>query len=160
VKQENTSPYYKRTHDILDRGDVFDELVDRTDSEGIEVAGIEDGSDDDKEKDEEGLFVPEQLYTPPSTTRQLAHLVQKHMDNLYELSAIIPGKPENARGYEFVLRQAVDKVRFAGKSPVLKALHYFLPGIFRELFTRWTCLDSRERIRNCLHSKYFLFKQD
>jgi hypothetical protein len=42
----------------------------------------------------------------------MAIVVQNHMDTLYSLSEINPAKPESVRGYEFVLRQAVDKVRY------------------------------------------------
>jgi len=109
-KRETATTYLKRDRDVLDDGNDVNSLFDETGEEEIEIPDMEYESQDDKEIDEEDLFVSAR--TLPPTTRQLAVVVRKNMDELYYLSEITPAKPESVRGYEFALRQAVDKVRY------------------------------------------------
>lgn len=86
----------------------------------------EDDKADGTEDGEEELFIQQK---PPSTTRQLTILVRKNMDELYNLATLNPRKPETIHGYEYALRQALDKVRLgeigdlsAGKSSHIRLI--------------------------------------
>jgi hypothetical protein len=76
-----------------------------------------DGETEDEantdESDEGDLFVAKKQSrtTPRATTRQLAILVRKYMDELYKLADNNLGNLESICGDQYTLRGAVDKIK-------------------------------------------------
>lgn len=111
-----------------DNGNNTDGLFEETAEEDVIMSNgdAEDEGQDDTEDDEDDLFVHQNRSAPPATTRQLTILVRKNMDELYDLATLNLSKPETIRGYEYPLRQALDKVRLGETGDISAGKRIFI----------------------------------